>query len=176
MLSEPIQNIFNRLYPVPSQSTRVKMPPKATTTKRPTPAGSKPSGPATGAGRPAGTTARPRPTAGPSKPRIPQRAGASASGSGTQAKPQVDVKPTVNVGEEEWARLMKETYGGKQSAEWYAKGAKSVEVSRRETVEDAKLKSRINGNYYPLSSKSKVSSSNISIHSISLLKKISRLS
>ena len=125
-----IQNIFNRIYPVLSQSTRAKMPPKATTTKRPTPAGSKPSGPATNAGRPAGTTARPRPTAGPSKPRIPQRAGASASGSGSQAKPQVDVKPTVNVGEEEWARLMKETYGGKQSAEWYAKGAKSVEVSR----------------------------------------------
>jgi hypothetical protein len=88
----------------------------------------------------------------------------------------VDVKPTVNVGEEEWARLMKETYGGKQSAEWYAKGAKSVEVSRRETVEDVELNDRINGNYYPLSSKSKVSSSNISIHSISLLRKISRLS
>ena len=105
------------------------MPPKATTAKRPTPAGPKPSGAATNAGRPAGTTARPRPTAGPSKPRIPQRAGAAASGSGSQAKPQVDVKPTVNVGEEEWARLMKETYGGKQSAEWYAKGAKSVEVS-----------------------------------------------
>jgi hypothetical protein len=43
----------------------------------------------------------------------------------------VDVKPSVNVGEEEWARLMKETYGGKQSAEWYAKGAKSVEVSNQ---------------------------------------------
>jgi hypothetical protein len=107
------------------------MPPKATTAKRPTPAGAKPSGSATNAGRPAGTTARPRPTAGPSKPRIPQRAG--ASGSASQAKPQVDIKPTVNVGEEEWARLMKETYGGKQSAEWYAKGAKSVEVSRRDT-------------------------------------------
>jgi hypothetical protein len=26
---------------------------------------------------------------------------------------------------------MKETYGGKQSAEWYAKGAKSVEVGLR---------------------------------------------
>lgn len=32
------------------------------------------------------------------------------------------------MGEEEWSKLMKETYGGKQSAEWYAKGAKSVEV------------------------------------------------
>jgi len=41
--------------------------------------------------------------------------------------------------------------------------------------EGVKLKNRINGNYYPLSSKSKVSSNNISIHSISLLKKISKL-
>jgi len=42
--------------------------------------------------------------------------------------------------------------------------------------EDVKLMNRINGNYYLLSLKSKVSSNNISIHSISLLKKISRLS
>jgi len=105
------------------------MPPKATTAKRPV-AATKPSGAASGSARPGTTAARPRagagPAAGPSKPRIPQRAAAS----GSNVKPQVDVKPQVNVGEEEWARLMKETYGGKQSAEWYAKGAKSVEVSR----------------------------------------------
>lgn len=111
------------------------MPPKATTTKRPTPAGVKPAGASSNAARPAGTTAaRPRagPTAGPSKPRMPQRAAAS----GSQTKPPVDVKPTVNVGEEEWARLMKETYGGKQSAEWYAKGAKSVEVCLKRSAEE----------------------------------------
>jgi hypothetical protein len=105
------------------------MPPKASTTaKRPTAAGAKPSA-ASGTARPgAASGSRSRPgtgAAGPSRPRIPQRAAAGASGS----KPQVDVKPQINVGEEEWARLMKETYGGKQSAEWYAKGAKSVEVS-----------------------------------------------
>lgn len=106
------------------------MPPKATTTTGRRPA------PGTGAGRPAAGAARPggsgagrppgRPaTAGPSRPRIPVRGGPGASGTG---KPAVDVKPEVNLGEEEWSKLMKETYGGKQSAEWYAKGAKSVEV------------------------------------------------
>lgn len=107
------------------------MPPKATTStanRRPAPG--------TGSGRPGPGTARPagagpgrpaRPaTAGPSRPRIPVRGGAGVNGN---AKPAVDVKPEVNLGEEEWSKLMKETYGGKQSAEWYAKGAKSVEVS-----------------------------------------------
>jgi len=124
MLTVPIQNIFNHLYLL---SQGLRMPPKASTTRRPAPAGVKPPGANPTTGRPAGTTAgRPRgPTAGPSKPRIPQRAAANGS---NNVKPPVDVKPTVNVGEEEWARLMKETYGGKQSAEWYAKGAKSVEV------------------------------------------------
>ena len=112
------------------------MPPKASTstTKRPAPGtgagrqaagSSRPSGP--GAGRPA----RPA-TAGPSRPRIPVRGGPGANGN---VKPVVDVKPEVNLGEEEWSKLMKETYGGKQSAEWYAKGAKSVEVSLTSMLE-----------------------------------------
>lgn len=98
------------------------MPPKASTTAR------KPAG-TTGAARPAAAgPSRARtaagPSAGPSKPRVPLKTGAAPA----SAKPPVDVKPPINVGEEEWASLMKETYGGKQSAEWYAKGAKSVEV------------------------------------------------
>lgn len=102
------------------------MPPKASTTAR------KPAA-TTGAARtsaagPSRARTTAAPSAGPSKPRGPPRAGTTAASGG---KPQVDVKPSVNVGEEEWARLMKETYGGKQSAEWYAKGAKSVEVSNQ---------------------------------------------
>ena len=107
------------------------MPPIASTstTKRPAPgtgAGRPPAGAARPGGPGAGRPARPA-TAGPSRPRIPVRGAAGASGRGN-TKPVVDVKPEVNLGEEEWSKLMKETYGGKQSAEWYAKGAKSVEV------------------------------------------------
>jgi hypothetical protein len=125
LLSHPTQNIKYLVQPAPYPA----MPPKASTAKRPVPP-PKPTGTTSGSARPSSTAgARPRagagPAAGPSRPRIPQRAAAS----GSNVKPQVDVKPQVNVGEEEWARLMKETYGGKQSAEWYAKGAKSVEVS-----------------------------------------------
>lgn len=37
-----------------------------------------------------------------------------------------DIKPTINVGEEEWSELMKRTYGPENSG-WYAKGVKTVE-------------------------------------------------
>lgn len=100
------------------------MPPKASTTTAKKPLGRPPGSSARPA--PAGT-ARPRTAAaGPSRPRVPAR----GTRGHPNVKPAVDVKPQVNLGEEEWSKLMKETYGGKQSAEWYAKGAKSVEVSR----------------------------------------------
>lgn len=123
----------------PLVRTHHNMPPKATTSsttnpRRPMAPGVKPAAAAgsSSTGRP--VAARPRPgtgggAAGPSRPRPPARSNAAGpSGSSANVKPDVDVKPKVNVGEEEWSKLMKETYGQKQSAEWYAKGAKSVEV------------------------------------------------
>ncbi|WVQ67463.1 uncharacterized protein L199_005663 [Kwoniella botswanensis] len=38
-----------------------------------------------------------------------------------------DKKPEINKGEEEWAELMRQTYGSQKGADWYAKGVKSVE-------------------------------------------------
>jgi hypothetical protein len=42
-----------------------------------------------------------------------------------------DTKPAINHGEEEWADLMRKTYGRGEArdAGWYAKGIKTVEVS-----------------------------------------------
>lgn len=161
------------------------MPPKATTSSAPRRpmTGSKPAAASGSTARTA--TGRPRPgtgaAAGPSRPRVPGRAG--AFGPGGSGKPQVDEKPQVNVGEEEWSKLMSESYGQKQSAEWYAKGAKSVEVSldslwswRRNGQIIWLIQYRTSGNYCLLSSKSKASSSSTLTRSTSLLRKISKLS
>lgn len=43
--------------------------------------------------------------------------------------PAADTKPVLDQGEEEWAELMRGSYGGKKGADWYAKGVKSVQVS-----------------------------------------------
>jgi len=40
-----------------------------------------------------------------------------------------DTKPVLDQGEEEWAELMRGSYGAKKGADWYAKGVKSVQVS-----------------------------------------------
>ncbi|WRT68129.1 uncharacterized protein IL334_005104 [Kwoniella shivajii] len=83
------------------------------------------------------STAAPKtraPRAGPSSGDVKPRVGPSSSTARGKAPvrpsttvPALDKKPEINKGEEEWAELMRQTYGGQKGADWYAKGVKSVE-------------------------------------------------
>ncbi|WWC88953.1 uncharacterized protein L201_003868 [Kwoniella dendrophila CBS 6074] len=105
------------------------MPPARAPAKRAAPAASSSSS------APASRTRVPR--AGPSggqdvKPRIGATSTAAAGKGKAPLRPSTtvssaDKKPDINKGEEEWAELMRQTYGSQKSADWYSKGVKSVE-------------------------------------------------
>ena len=70
------------------------------------------------------------------KPKLPRAAAAGPSARDRVTRPVAEIKPQIDVGEAEWAELMRNGTGNK-NPDWYARGVKTVQVGLvRKNVSD----------------------------------------